>query len=319
VGIWLVDADVLAGSRFRVSALAETVAVLLVLAGRRPHRPGQLADPARSRAAFQARLATDPVGRAFLDGALRPGWLADFLCTPPDDGVRTFDDELHGIRTAPPAALRADLAGDDPALAAPDLPDRVADLLGRVWAEAVEPDWQRRKRAFEADIIARTRRLSTGGWAAALDDMRPGMRWLGEGRLQINTYDYPPHDLADAQLVFIPCTGGRGWVGWRRPDLYSVVYPCAGLLAEGRPTAPDALRRLIGPARATLLGLLDAPMSTTQLVSVTGYALGAVGNHLKVLLDAQLVRRRRAGRSVLYYRTPDGDRLLRGASADGTR
>jgi len=25
--------------------------------------------------------------------------------------------------------------------------------------------------------------------------------------------------------------------------------------------------------------------------------------------DALLVRRRRAGRSVLYYRTPDGDRL----------
>ena len=89
-----------------------------------------------------------------------------------------------------------------------------------------------------------------------------------------------------------------------------MVYPCAGLLAEGGPTAPDALRRLIGPARATLLSLLDTPMSTTQLVSVTGFALGSVGNHLKVLLDAQLVRRRRAGRSVLYYRTPDGDRLV---------
>lgn len=69
-----------------------------------------------------------------------------------------------------------------------------------------------------------------------------------------------------------------------------VVYPCAGLLAEGRPTAPGALRRLIGPARATLLSLLDA----------------------------QLVRRRRAGRSVLYYRTPAGDRLIRAATDNGT-
>ena len=97
-----------------------------------------------------------------------------------------------------------------------------------------------------------------------------------------------------------------------------MVYPCAGLLAEGRPTAPGALRRLIGPARATLLSLLDNPMSTTQLVSVTGFAIGAVGNHLKILLDAQLVRRRRAGRSVLYYRTPDGDRLIR-ATTDNHR
>lgn len=68
---------------------------------------------------------------------------------------------------------------------------------------------------------------------------------------------------------------------------------------------------MIGPARATLLCLLDGPMSPTHLVSVTGFALGAVGNHLKVLRDAQLVGRRRVGRSVLYYRTADGDRLVR--------
>lgn len=316
MGIWLVNADVLAGSRFRISALAETVAMLGVLAALRPQRPGQLARPAQQRAAFRARIADDPVGRAFVENALLPTWLADFLCAPPDDDEHTFDDEMHRIRTASAAALRADLAGDDHALDVPDLPDRIAALLDWVWTEAVAPDWQRRGRAFEADMIARTRRLSTGGWASALDDMRPGMRWLGEGRLQINAYDYPPQDLAEGQLLFIPTTSARGWVGWRRPRRYSVVYPCAGLLAEGRTTAPGALRRLIGPTRATLLSLLDNPMSTTQLVSVTGFAIGAVGNHLKILLDAQLVRRRRAGRSVLYYRTPDGDRLIRAATED---
>jgi DNA-binding transcriptional ArsR family regulator len=318
VGIWLVTADVLAGSRFRVSALAETVVVLGVLAGSRPHRPGQLTHPAQQRANFRARLADDPVGRAFLHAALRPGWLTDILCPPPADDEHTFDDEMRRIRTASPAALRADLAGDDPTLDVADLPARICAVLDWVWTEVVEPDWQRRERAFEADIIARTRRLSTSGWAAALDDMRPGMRWLGEGRLQINAYDYPPQDLTDGQLLFIPTTSARGWVGWRRPHRYSVVYPCAGLLAEDRRSAPGALRRLVGPARATLLSLLDSPMSTTHLVSVTGFALGAVGNHLRVLLDAQLVRRRRAGRSVLYYRTPDGDRLIR-ATADDPR
>jgi DNA-binding transcriptional ArsR family regulator len=316
MGIWLVNADVLAGSRFRTSALTETIATLMVLAEHQPNRPGQLTHPAQLRAAFQTRMAGDPVGRAFLNGAFLPRWLTDVLCPPPTDEERTFDDEMHRIRTASPAALRADLAGDDPTLDTPELPDRIAAVLDWVWTEAVKPDWQRRERAFEADIIARTRRLSTSGWASALDDMRPGMRWLAQGRLQINAYDYPPHDLTDGKLLFLPTTGTRGWVGWRRPHLYSVVYPCAGLLAEGRPTAPDPLRRLIGPARATLLSLLDNPMSTTQLVSVTGFALGAVGNHLKVLLDAQLVRRRRAGRSVLYYRTPEGDRLVRAVTAD---
>ncbi|HEY8471113.1 MAG TPA: helix-turn-helix domain-containing protein [Natronosporangium sp.] len=317
MGIWLINADVLAGSRFRVSALAETVATLGMLARHVQYRPGQLARPEQQRAAFRARMAGDPVGRAFVKHAWRPGWLTDFLCAPPYDHEQTFEEELARIRTATPAALRADLESDDTALQVPDLPDRISAVLAWVWTEVVAPDWQRRERAFQADIIARTRRLSTAGWASALDDMRPDMRWLGEGQLQINAYDYPPQDLADGQLLFIPSTTVRGWVGWRRPSRYSVVYPCAGLFAEGQRSAPDALRRLIGPARATLLSLLDSPMSTTQLVAVTGFTLGSVGNHLKVLLDAQLVRRRRAGRSVLYFRTPDGDRLLRIATQRG--
>lgn len=318
MGIWLINADVLAGSRFRISALAETVATLGVLARRRPHRPGQLARPAQQRAAFEARMAGDPVGRAFVKAAFLPTWLTDILCPPPNDDEHTFDDEMRRIRAAPAAALRADLAGNDPLLNVPDLANRISAVLDWVWSEVVEPDWPRRERAFEADIIARTRRLSTSGWAAGLDDVRPGMRWLGDGQLQINAYDYPPLDLTDGQLLLIPTTAVRGWVGWRRPHRYSVVYPCAGLFAEGRPTAPGALRRLVGPARATLLSLLGNPMSTTQLVSVTGFALGAVGNHLKILLDAQLVRRRRAGRSVLYYRTPEGDRLMRATAGNDT-
>ncbi|WP_163507233.1 ArsR/SmtB family transcription factor [Fodinicola acaciae] len=326
MGLWLVNADVLAGSRFRISALAETVATLNVLMGRRPNRPGQLAHVSQLRAAFQRRMADDPVGRAFLAWGFRPAWLVDFLCVPPTEQEQTFDEELDRIRGATPAALLADLMADTaaahdptlhvPDLDVPDLPDRIAEVMEWVWTTAVKPDWQRRKRAFDADTIARIRRLSTGGWAAALDDMRPNMRWLGEGRLQINAYDYPPQDLADGSLLFIPITGAHGWVGWRLPHLYSVVYPCTGLLAGDTPTAPHALRRLIGPARATLLSQLGNPMSTTQLVSATGFTLGAVGNHLKILLDAQLVRRRRAGRSVLYYRTPDGDRLIAATTND---
>ncbi|WP_433363780.1 transcriptional regulator [Actinoplanes sp. CA-142083] len=311
MGIWLINADVLAGSRFRISAFAETVATLGVLARLRSHRPGQLGHRPQQRwAAYEARMAGDPVGRAFVKNALLPTWLSDFLCAPPEEDELTFDQEMRRIREASAAALRADLAHDDPKLDVPDLPDRIAAVLDWVWTEAVEPDWERRRRAFEADIIARTGRLSSSGWASALDDMRPNMRWLGEGQLRINAYDYPPQDLTDGQLLFIPSTSTRGWVGWRRPHRYSVVYPCGGLLAEGATTAPGTLSRLVGPARATLLSLLNDPMSTTQLVSVTGFALGAVGNHLKVLLDAQLVRRRRSGRSVLYYRTADGDRLV---------
>lgn len=89
------------------------------------------------------------------------------------------------------------------------------------------------------------------------------------------------------------------------------MYPCAGVLAEtGRAPVPQALGALPGPARAGVLVLLDTPKSPTQLVALTGQGLGSVGRHLKILLDAGLVRRRRAGQSVLYYRTAAGDTVL---------
>jgi DNA-binding transcriptional ArsR family regulator len=59
-----------------------------------------------------------------------------------------------------------------------------------------------------------------------------------------------------------------------------------------------------------ILTELASPTSTSQLVAATGFGLGSVGGHLKVLLDAGLVRRTRSGRSVLYYRTAVGDHLV---------
>ena len=72
-------------------------------------------------------------------------------------------------------------------------------------------------------------------------------------------------------------------------------------------------RRLLGRTRAELLLRLDTPASTTQLVRTTGYALGAVGDHLRVLREAGLVARARAGPSVVYRRTPIGDAVVAGS------
>lgn len=202
----------------------------------------------------------------------------------------------------------------------PDLPERIADLLEWVWRETVAPDWSRRRRVIEADVVARTGQLSRAGWAAALDDMHPEMRWLGGNRLQINTRAFPPRQLMGAQLLLAPVTPRRGWISIDRPDSHgavhrnAVVYPCSGTLAEPeRAAAPEALARLLGAGRASVLVFLNSPMSTTHLVAMTGQGLGSVGRHLKVLLDARLVGRRRTGRSVLYYRTAALQRAGAGA------
>ncbi|PZT77886.1 hypothetical protein [Streptomyces sp. AC1-42W] len=157
----------------------------------------------------------------------------------------------------------------------PGLAGHFADLLEWIWTTAVRPDWDRRRRIIEADIVARTGQLGRGGWATMLDAMRPGMRWLGEGRLQVNPYDYPPRELSGKRLLFVPVTPGMGWVSWAA-DRNAVIYPCSGVLAEQDPApVSDALGALLGPARARVLVLLNTPKNTTQLVALTGQGLAS--------------------------------------------
>ncbi|MGP3770814.1 ArsR/SmtB family transcription factor [Streptomyces sp. SDT5-1] len=321
MGVWRVGADTLAGSRFVVSRLGEATASLRKLADPVAAHPGERRWLDAHLPAYRARLAADPVTALLLDAGFGAHWIADFL-TPTPDGVREDDlaDGLARIRATPPDVVRAHLAVSSPgplprALAdADDLAERAADVLAWVWWETVLPEWPRRRRIIEADVVARTRELTRGGWAAAFGGMRPTMRWLGDGLLRINAHDHPPRDLAGAQLLFVPVTPKQGWVSWPegpRVDRYALVYPCAGTLADaGRTTPPDGLAALVGTARAQVLVLLEQPLTTTQLVALTGQGLGSVGRHLKVLHEARLVERRRAGRSVLYFRTPTGDALL---------
>ena len=317
MGWWQVNADTLAGSRFVLSPLAEATASLIALEKGAAGHPGERTWLDTHRPAYRERLAGDPVTALLVRAALGRHWIADFLTvTPAGEGEPAFGEELARVRARSPEASRADLAvslpGPLPAqLYRSDLPERAADLMEWVWQETVLPDWPRRRRIMEADVVARTRELSQGGWAAALAGMRPGMRWLGESRLQINAHDNPPRQIAGAQLLFVPVTPRQGWVSWDAPHRYAVIYPCSGVLAQADlAPVPEALRTLLGPARAGVLVLLDTPKSTTQLVALTGQGLGSVGRHLTVLLDARLVQRRRAGRSVLYYRTVAGETLL---------
>jgi DNA-binding transcriptional ArsR family regulator len=323
VGLWQIDADTLAGSRFVISALSETISSLIALHHGTASHPGERRWLHTHLPAYRKRLSDDPVTALLIRSAFRQRWYADFLTpTPPGEGDPSFAEELTRIRDTPPEAAHANLTVSlggplPPELQRSDLPTRAADLVEWVWTETVSPYWPRRRQLLEADIIARTRQLSLGGWTAALDDMRPNTRWLGDGRMQIHMHDYPPHELSSARLLFVPTTPTWGWASWEA-DRYALVYPCSAVLAEpDQAPASQALGRLLGPARANILVLLAAPKSTTQLVALTGQHLGSVGRHLKILLEAGLVHRRRAGHSVLYYRTDMGDALAASPQEDG--
>ncbi|MFB7957915.1 ArsR/SmtB family transcription factor [Streptomyces sp. NPDC056045] len=326
MGLWRISADTLAGSRFVVSPLAETVAALKALERGRPDHPGERAWLDAHLPAHRARRAADPVTALLVAVALGGSWNADFVTpTPTGEGAPSFEEELAPVRATTPERARADLVVSlgggplPPLLDRDDLAHRVADVLEWVWHRTVLPDWPRRRRIIEADVVARTGELGRGGWAAALSGLRPEMRWLGDGRLRINAHDYPTKQLTGVRLLFVPVTRRSGWVSWDdEARRYAIVYPCSGALADvGRVRVPDSLSRLLGPARATVLVLLADPKSTTQLVALTGQGLGSVGRHLKVLLDAGLADRRRTGRSVLYFRTAAGDVLVGAARRDG--
>ena len=325
MGWWRVSADTLAGSRFVISPLAETIASLETLQRGTAAHPGDRTWLNAHQPAYRDYLAGDPVTALAVRAALGRRWIADFLAPAPlGEGEQPFSAELVSVRDTDPGHVLADLevslGGQVPALLRrPDVAPRLADLLQWVWTGCVFPYWPRRRRIIEADILTRSARLGYGGWTAALEGLRPGIRWLGDGRLQVNAHNYPPQDISGAQLMFVPITTGRGWVSWNEPHRYALTYPCAGVLAEApEAPVPAPLAALLGLGRARILILLDTPKSTTQLVALTGLGLGSVGRHLKILLDARLIRRRRVGRSVLYSRTQPGDTLVNAQPGGGS-
>ncbi|GAA3934317.1 winged helix-turn-helix domain-containing protein [Streptomyces gulbargensis] len=325
MGWWRIGTDTLAASRFVVSPLAEATAALKTLHAAAGAHPGERDWLTAHLPAYRARLAAEPLDGLLVRAAIGPTWNADFLTpTPTGDRERSFEEEVAAVRDAGPEGaveqLEVAVGGPvpEPLRSAEDLPRRMAGVLEWVWRETVLPDWPRRRRILEADVVARTARLARDGWAAALDELCPGKtRWLGDGRLQVNPRAYPPRSVDGGRLLLVPVTPARGWVSWEGSERYAVVYPCSGALTDTAGTVvPRALGALLGGARAGVLVRLESPKSTSQLVALTGQGLGSVGRHLKVLLDAGLVRRGRAGRSVLYEWTEAGAGLVRAQRAE---
>lgn len=324
MGTWRVTSDLLAKARFAVSPKAEVVAALEALV--RPSDPAERAFRAAHHVAFEAMLDERPARRDLIAHSRRPrlgsrpGWLAHFLASPPPAQDATFAAELADVAATPDEAMRADLRetmqGPLPrSLETGGVTEEAAFVLEWIWTHAVATDWPRRERLLRADIVARTGQLARHGWAAVLRDLGKGREWAGDGELRINRFDRPTRVLsADADLSFIPVTANANWVGWTEPVRYAIYYPVAGRLAPADAARRGGLGRLVGGNRAALLRILDQPLGTTHLAAACGLPVGAVGNHLRVLLDAGVVARRRSGRDVLYWRTALGEALI---AADG--
>nr|WP_184830066.1 DUF5937 family protein [Jiangella mangrovi] len=320
--------DELAGTRFAVSPLSETVAALQQLAGQ-----DRQAVHRRWLTWAQGELAREPLVLPLtwplLFGDAR-GW-PEFLVPAPAGPGGTIDDDLAALRRTPAASVRANLRrrfGDTaPSAAVADLaadPERGLRELAAELRDAhdrlVGPHWPRIRAVLAADIAHRARRLANGGAAALFAGLHPDLSWQ-DGRLELGGDRWRQDSTVDrgpGGLVLMPVVLGSAYVLIKRrtSSQTTVRYPARGVgelwsaLFGRRPVG--ATVRLLGRARAELLSTLRSPASTTDLARALGVTPSAVGQHLRVLRENGLVEGERLGRAVLYRTTALGVALQDG-------
>ncbi|MFG2649370.1 DUF5937 family protein [Streptomyces sp. NPDC048436] len=320
--------DDLLRCRFAVSPLWETQEAVRTL--KRPDRHGYHPQWLRRIRGAGAQLE---LGALWLLMPQR-GYSPDFIGPPPIGPAATFDEEIAAVRAADPEAARDELtralacttgAADSPQgralLADPARAVReLADAMEAAWHTLVEPDWPRLRALLEADVAFHSRRLAEVGLGALVAELDPRFSWDAESLTVARAADHVRH-LAGQGLVLMPSV--FAWpdvVGGHDPPWQpTLVYPArglAGLWAEPSDRTSEALVRLLGRGRATVLAALTDPATTSALAHRVGLAPSSVSAHLGALRGAGLLVSRRYGHQVLYERTPLGIALAGGGGED---
>jgi DNA-binding transcriptional ArsR family regulator len=324
------DVADLAGTRFAVSPLHETLRALPLLAKpersavNRPWVRWALAELDR-RALRLPRvwplIVTDlPYWPEFLFPApavRAPGLDAELvsLCATPDDQVRASLRRVFGSGPWPDSAT--DLF-ERPQGALAEIAAEVADYHDRL----IAPHWERMRSVLEADISYHAELLAGGGARSLFSDLHPGLRWsAGQLLMTAETWPGDPQvTLGPGGLVLVPSV--FNWPDWSikisTSTQTTLLYPARGaatVWASVEATTGDAtaVESLLGAPRARLLEALCSPATTTALARRLGVTPSAVSQHLTVLHRGGLVDRHRSGRTVLYQTSELGLALLDGA------
>ncbi|MFC5182054.1 ArsR/SmtB family transcription factor [Actinomadura harenae] len=284
----------------------------------------------RETAAAYARLDTEALNAVFAPH----GWLPDFMTPRPDGIVTDLAADLALLRATPPDVVRRDIAAAyrhdvDAAYREVPIPrvltgdpasvlDRICTAIEAYWDACLEPYWARMRAVLEADLAHRARRLALGGAAALFAELDDRVTWEdGSVRVVIpsDVVRKVAVDVAGRGFVLAPCLFLRGAITMTDKDGPPLIaYPARGRGAVWDQAAPEgtaALAELLGAPRTRLLIMLASPASTTDLARRLGVTPGGISRHLTALHACGLLNRTRAGRSVLYMRSPLGDQLVR--------
>jgi DNA-binding transcriptional ArsR family regulator len=310
--------------RFAYSPLAEAAESLYMLSARRL--------PDIHRGWFDD--VRDRLGDIDLDLLLTavPGrsYMADFLFGGATSPQTSIEQQIAAVAAVSPEHFRREFAavwtgGTMPPVikdlvADPGGARRLANELWKYWTVAFEPRWRAMRAVFDDDVTHRAAELTKGGATAMVADLHPEISIQGE-MLRIDRLALPGEEMTTAGVLLVPsafswpnvvfATGAGGPA--------CLIYPARGVGnlwgRQERGPEDDALSSLLGRSRAAILSSLALPRSTTELAVELGQSPPAVSQHLAVLRRSGLVISWRAGRSVMYRRTPLGTSVV---EADGT-
>ncbi|MCH6171195.1 ArsR/SmtB family transcription factor [Pseudonocardia alaniniphila] len=324
----------LAGTRFAVSPLSETVSGLQLLGGR-----GRQESNLR-----WVRWATDELARqSFVLPRTwplivndRPSW-PQFLVPAPAGAGTTIEQDLVAMQQTTARQVRTSLArvfGDDLPEAAAALAAHpaaglqvIAEELREAHDRLIAPHWARIRAVLDADIAYGAKQLATGGTGRLFATLHPDLHWQ-DGRLTLTGVRRDRAvNLGPGGLVLLPVALGTAQVliKGNTTTQTTVRYPARGvgaLWTAGTRAAPGSVIRLLGRPRAQLLEALRSPATGIDLARALGITPSAVSQHLRVLRESGLVAGERHGRAVLYLTTerglglldPDSDLCLPGRS-----
>jgi hypothetical protein len=302
----------LAGTRFAMSPLFETVASLRAL--RDPGRHGLHLPWVRWA---QEELAREPLRLPLTwELLVEPEHFREFLIPAPASRLPELDEELERLLATPRAYARERL-GRPPRLRA------LAAELREAHARLIAPSWDRMRALLDADIVHRSAELADGGALALFAGLHPELSWHADHLIARDgpRDEGPPRPvvLGPDGLVLQPSV-------FLWPELYvkpftitqtTIRYPARGVAALWEPTerqagADEAVARLLGARRAEVLAMLRAPGTTSQLARRLGVTPSAVSQQLRVLRGAGLVSTARVGRGSVHQLTGLGARFVGG-------
>ncbi len=318
-------ADVLRFS-FTISPLGETVRLARALANSAEFAHGAHAAWLRERRAALERLAEQRDLRPLIAVLSARDYFPDFLMPTPEGDAGVIEDELEHVEATPADQVEQEIgksldlaAGVDAPverkLRSPEAGVMLADLLRSLWDVVIAPSWPQLRDLLERDVLYRSRLLGRGGLASLFTDLEP-LLTLREHVLFVDLPCDCTTVLGGQGLRFMPSAFIWPRAGaTTEPKPATLVYPARGVASlfwDERGTEAT-LGKLIGTTRAEILELVAEPTHTSALARRLARSPGNVADHLKVLHGSGLVARARAGRNVMYSRTPLADALLAGA------